>query len=162
MEDKSPVTNTFTFIRIKPDLLVSKKVYMKKKKQVKPKKIKFIPYKTLFNKAVKVFQIYIRNRDKVCVIGRDIEQEKKRCYGYLTCGHLISRGKRILIFSQRNSNGQCQAHNNLHRNYPEVYTNWWINHYGQKAYEALVDASKVNSYKWPREDLEGVIKKYSL
>lgn len=132
----------------------------KKKKRTKIVRIKIIPYKTLFNKAVKVFQTHIRFRDKMCVIGRDIDEEKKRCWGVVTCGHLISRGKRVLIFSSRNSNGQCQGHNGLHRYYPEIYTDWWINHYGLDAYNSLVSASKVNYYKWTREELEKLIKKY--
>ena len=131
------------------------------KRLFKSGKIKTVPYKTLFNKAVTVFQTYIRNRDKECVQGRDNPEEAKRCYGYLTCGHLITRGKRVVLFDKKNSNGQCQGHNGLHRHYPEVYTLWWVGHYGYKAYDDLVEKSKVNYYKHTREELDEIIKKYA-
>ncbi len=145
-------------IVIKKPRVNARKVAYKGKKR--PLKIKLIPYKKLFNKAVAVFQTHIRNRDKCCVIGRDIEFERQRCGGYLTCGHLISRGKRAVIFDTQNSNGQCQNHNGIHRHYPEIYNSWWIAHYGMSYYGDLIIRSRVNSYKWSREELNQLIKKY--
>lgn len=109
--------------------------------------------KKLVSKLDKVFSLYIRNRDKKCVTCGKTEG--------LTNGHLITRAKYSVRWSEVNSNCQCRGCNMLHEYQPERYTNWFLNKYGLKKYQSLIlESNKIKKYS--DTELEGLIKKYEL
>jgi len=124
-------------------------------KTLKFAKPKTIPYGKLVKKADDVFSLWIRNREKWCVLNGP------ECLGYFQCSHLIKRGKHSVRFDPLNCHTQCAHHNYLHNNYTEYYTQWFIKKYGVRKYNALVEKSK-KTRKYKRFELEEIIKKYKL
>jgi len=116
-------------------------------------KKKIIPYGKLMKKADTVFSLWIRKRESQCVLS------DKSCKGVNQCSHLIKRGKHSVRFNINNCHTQCQHHNYLHNDYPEYYTQWFLQKYGKKKYDAIVEKSKVIR-KYRRDELEAIIKKY--
>lgn len=112
--------------------------------------MKLTPVKSLKKKADVLMSLYIRKRDKRCVLcGTTLK---------LQCGHLISRRKNSVRWDDVNCNCQCWGCNLRHNQWPEYYTNWFIKEYGQSMYEDLVDRSQ-KIIKVNRVFLEGIIEK---
>lgn len=106
----------------------------------KPKKKRRLPRtrKTPVGKlkrlADSLMSKYIIARDKKCVTcGVAVG---------LTNSHLITRGKNSVRWDDVNCNCQCYSCNLRHEYYPEYYTKWFIQNYGQAMYEDLVDRSQ--------------------
>ena len=92
--------------------------------------------KKLIQKLDTIVSLIVRARDGHCVTPTD------KCTKVLQCSHLIKRGKLPTRFDLANCNCQCSYHNYLHNNYPEIYTEWWLNRYGQEAYNELIKTSQ--------------------
>lgn len=120
-----------------------------------PKKGKLPSLPKLIKKADVVFSLWIRNRDKQCVL------HSPRCSSALQNSHLIRRGKRAVRFSEINCNGGCSYHNFLHNSEPHHYTNWFIKKYGNGVYEKLCQEANTIK-KFSRSELEEIINRYSL
>lgn len=110
----------------------------------KAKKRKKTKLKTLFKKAERLWSLYIRDRDKACVICGT----KKN----LTNGHLITRSKKSVFFDPKNSNCQCTSCNYKHEFNPEIYTAWFLNKYGLEEYNSLCQKSE-SIKKWTEDEL---------
>jgi len=125
--------------------------------KIKTKKKKLATFGSLLKEADRVFSIWIRTRDNYqCVICGSKERPQN--------GHLIKRGKRAVRFDEKNCACQCASHNYSHNNYPEPYTNWFLNKYGAKEYGSLVERAHNNGkpYKFTREELNQIIERYKL
>lgn len=85
----------------------------------------------------KAFSLYIRQRDKTCVLA-----QFGGCWGHLQAGHVIGRGKKATKYAEDNVFAQCQAHNNLHRYHPQLYYSWYIEKFGAKAFQWLFKRSQ--------------------
>ena len=107
--------------------------------------------KKLINKLDTIVSLIVRARDGRCVTPTD------KCTKVLQCSHLIKRGKLSTRFSLNNCHCQCSYHNFLHNNYPEIYTEWWLNKYGQEEYNKLVVLSQA-IWKPSLDDLERLLK----
>ena len=115
----------------------------------KTKRIKLTPLPKLIKETDNIISKYVRMRDKRCVT------PSEKCNNILQCSHLISRGKKAVRFDLKNCNCQCSYHNYLHRYEPQIYTRWWLNKYGEEAYNSLVERSlKLKKYK--REELHAI------
>ena len=103
------------------------------------KKIKKTARQKAVKKADAAMSLYVRARDKRCVLCGTPYR--------LQAGHLIRRGKWSVRYDERNVFCQCAGCNKRHNYYPEFYTNWWINRFGQEAYDKLVrDSQKLKHY----------------
>lgn len=56
-------------------------------------------------------------------------------------GHLISRGRKAVRWSLWNVHKQCSSCNLLHEFFPEKFTKWFIEEFGESVYMVLVDDS---------------------
>ena len=101
-----------------------KKVKIKSSKQTR---------KELTKKIDIAFSIYIRKRDKRCVICGTAEN--------LTCGHLITLCRTATRWNVNNAFGQCRTCNYKHEFYPEIFFTWYVNHFGVDALNDLVRMS---------------------
>ena len=107
--------------------------------------------KKLIKKLDTVFSIFIRKRDKKCVICGTKER--------LTNGHLITRSKYSVRWSVVNCHCQCIGCNMLHEYQPERFTLWFIKKFGESVYTKLVlDSNKIR--KFSNSDLETLIEQY--
>lgn len=118
---------------------------MRKRKLKKPTLAK------LMKEADRVFSLFIRARDKKCVICGTTER--------LQNSHLIRRGKKSIRFDEKNCNTNCATHNYLHNIYPETYTQWFIKRYGLDEYEKLIAKSHIVK-QFKASELETLIEKY--
>lgn len=117
---------------------------------------KIIPLPKLKKKAQEVFNKWIRNRDKDC--------------GCISCGgsvdhagHYFSSGQfSALTFDEVNVNSQCLGCNNFRHGNLIQYRFGLIEKYGVEIIEELEAKSKVNIYKWSRQELEDIITTYKL
>lgn len=122
---------------------------MKKLKHSKPKK-KSLP--KLIKELDTIFSKYIRQRDgNKCVICGSTKN--------VQCGHLIRRGKGAVRWDEHNCNGQCSCCNIKHEYWPEPYTKWFLDMYGESGYAYLLNKSN-QEYKHNRTDIEEKIEKY--
>jgi hypothetical protein len=126
----------------------------KNQKLGKAKKKKAIPLSKLKAKAIKVFNSYIRERDKAL--------------GCISCptgsvdhaGHYMNAGQHsALKFDENNVHGQCVGcncykHGNLIR-----YRQGLVNKIGETAVKEL-EATANTVKKWTRQDYEEIINTY--
>lgn len=82
----------------------------------------------------KIVSLIVRARDKKCVVCGSTNQ--------LQCSHLIKRGRLSTRFDLDNCNANCNGCNLRHNNYPEFYTEWWLNKHSQEAYNKLIIKSQ--------------------
>ena len=113
----------------------------------KTKKIKPLP--KLIKEIDALVSKYVRMRDGKCVT------PSPKCTKVLQCSHLIRRGKGATRFDLRNCNCQCSYHNYLHNYSPEIYTQWFINKFGENVYNELVNRSN-KIKKYTRLELENL------
>ena len=118
----------------------------------KIKKIKQKPFGALIKEADRVFSLWVRKREPLCVQCHTTKN--------LTCGHLISRRKMAVRWDELNCHTQCWGCNSAHRYWPEKYTSWFVNRYGEELYLKLCNNSTVLR-KWRRDEIEEIIDKYS-
>jgi hypothetical protein len=116
---------------------------------------KLTPLPKLLEKTQKVFNAYIRSRDKElgCIsCGAEVEQ----------AGHYHSQGHHsALRFNSINTNGQCRRCNMfLHGNLIK-YRQGLVDRYGEMVVLDLEDSANKNRLKkWSRLELEEIITKY--
>ncbi len=138
----------------------------KTKKPLKKKRVLLIPKNKLEAKAVKVFNAWIRNRDKErgCY-ALEVHEEKGKCFGSFQCCHMFSSTKHDIKFDEFNCNGGCSNHNFIHdhagRPQPHIYYGWFIKKYGLDKWCELKDRSYLTK-KFTREELLSIIKQYSV
>lgn len=118
----------------------------------KPKRKKKPSRKSLVAKLDKVFSLYIRSRDKECVICHAKEN--------LTCGHLFSRGHHSTRWMKLNAHCQCTGCNYLHEYDTYPYTRYFIKRYGIEEYDRL-HAVYATVQKYKTYDLEVTIEYYT-
>lgn len=97
--------------------------------------------KALIAHADRAFSLYIRNRDKRCVL-TDIGDCASNGAGQLCNGHMIKRGKWTTRFDEMNCNTLCFECNYRDNNYPHHYVNWFLKKYGQDEFDRLYIQSK--------------------
>jgi len=77
--------------------------------------------------------VYIRKRDKCCVVcGGDYRLE---------CGHLFTRGALSTRWDTEedgNCHAQCHDCNMMHEWDPSPFVNWYIQQFGEDAYDRLL------------------------
>jgi len=78
------------------------------------------------------FSLYIRLRDKECVL-----KALGGCQGPLQAGHVIPRTKRATKYSEDNVFGQCAFHNKKHKWHPEQYELWYMQKFGSDKFMEL-------------------------
>ena len=111
------------------------------------KNLKAKARKKLIKQCDDLVSLIVRTRDGRCVTCHTTNR--------LTCSHLIKRGRASTRFDLKNCNCQCSSCNFRHNQYPEVYTNWWLEHYGLETYRELFHrASQLK--KWTTYDLESL------
>ena len=119
-------------------------------------KKKLIPITKLLKKAEKVFNDYVRQRDKElgCI----------SCGGSVDhAGHYFSVGAHsALRFNEWNVHGQCVGCNCFKHGNLIYYRIGLIDRIGEKGVNELEQIAKVARLrKWDRTDLEEIIKTYS-
>ena len=107
--------------------------------------------KKLVSTLDKVFSLYIRNRDKQCVICGSRER--------LTCGHLLTRTAYSTRWDEMNCACQCVGCNGRHEWDASKYTVWFLNKFGKKAYEELA-LRHYTIRKFTNEELKEMIQRY--
>ena len=116
---------------------------------------KLTPLPKLLEKTQRIFNAYIRERDKQCIsCGGPVEQ----------AGHYHSQGHHsALRFNPINTNGQCRRCNMfLHGNLIK-YRQGLVEKHGEDIVLRLEEeANKNRLKKWSRAELEEIIKKYKL
>lgn len=96
---------------------------------MKKPKIQKLSRKKLVKELDKWFSLYIRKRDKYCVLCGTTEN--------LTCGHLFSRVAYSTRWDETNAFGQCAGCNMRHEHDPARFHIWFINKYGKDKFESL-------------------------
>ena len=110
--------------KIIPPYLKRKQITIKVSKwKVKSKKV------NKKDKLDKIFSLFIRQRDKACVICWSIEN--------LQNWHLFSRVSLATRWDEVNCNTQCSWCNILHESNPRPYTEWFKREYGELVYEDM-------------------------
>ena len=107
--------------------------------------------KTLVKKLDEIVSEYIRKRDGMCVVCGSREK--------LTNGHLFTRRAYSTRWEELNCHCQCWVCNYRHEFDFYPYQNWFVNKYGQEAYDDL-HKQHVTPRKWSRTDLMGLIEYY--
>lgn len=125
----------------------------RKKPTLRKKRVKLPSIRSLITKADKLFSVFVRNRDKKCVLcGKAIN---------LTNGHLVKRGKKSVRWDEVNCNCLCMACNYRDNFDHDIYVSWFLREYGEAMYQDLVERSR-GVFKPNREYLNGIISKYSI
>ena len=95
-------------------------------------KVKF-PQKSNRKALVKTldsyFSLFIRDRDKRCVLCGKREN--------LQCGHLLTRTAYSTRWDEENCFCQCSGCNMSHEHHPQVFINWYIGKFGIAKWEQL-------------------------
>lgn len=127
---------------------------MPKVKRKGKKRSKLPSITSIKDKAWNCFSLFIRARDKKCVLCGSIK-------GF-SAGHLISRQRTPVKFDENNVFGLCSTCNFKDRfveGYHDVFVAWYIDNYGALPYTDLVERSK-GTKQMKRVDYELLIKKY--
>lgn len=153
MTDKY-LTDTFQFIAFpKPIKKVKVPKYLRRTVKKAGKRKKLPSISSLKKKADNLFSLFIRERDKRCVIGGG------KCRGSLQCGHLIKRGKMATRYDEVNCNCLCEYHNYLDNFDHDIYVSWFLRNYGALMYQDLVERSR-GIRQMKRLDFMDIISKY--
>jgi len=86
--------------------------------------------KGLVKKLDTAFSIFIRERDKICVVCGTTEKG--------TCGHLLTRTAYSTRWDELNCHRQCSNCNYSHESNPHPFTSWFIHKFGLEAYDGLI------------------------
>lgn len=107
--------------------------------------------KAIVRELDKVFSVYIRQRDKHCIVCGSTEN--------LQCGHLFSRVSYSTRWDEMNAHAQCRNCNMVHEHNPHLYTVAFIHKYGQQEYEKLLE-KHLQPVKLKDRDIEELINLY--
>lgn len=129
------------------------KSIVKKQKKHKKKRVRLPPLRALITKADRYFSLFIRHRDKKCVLCGATDN--------LTNGHLIKRGKKRVRWDELNCHCLCSRCNYRDNFDHDIYVSWFITQYGALPYQDLVEKSR-GTYKPKRDELNEIIRHYSL
>lgn len=137
-------------------LQYAKTLTKRPRKARKVKKPRVVPLSKLVKKADRLLSLFIRARDKKCVLcGSTIN---------LTNGHLIKRGKKPVRWDENNCFCLCSTCNfrdKVDTNYHGRYVAWFIGRYGLALYEDLERRAEIPVPTiWIREKCLQVIKQY--
>jgi hypothetical protein len=111
---------------------------------------------SLKEKAQKVFNFWIRRRDQgePCI--------SCGSYNGNQAGHYFPvKGFSIVRYDEINVNLQCAGCNCYQHGNPQQYRIGLVKKYGEDAVKALENRAERKPYKWTRDELEQIIKKYS-
>jgi 5-methylcytosine-specific restriction endonuclease McrA len=114
----------------------------------KPKRRKMTERKKLVKRLDEVTREIVLKRDKFCVTCGKTEN--------LQCGHLITRARYGVRWDLMNCNAQCSGCNLRHEYQPEIYTRWFLNHYGEKEYQSLCNRAETQG-KFTIDELETIL-----
>jgi hypothetical protein len=117
---------------------------------------KLTPLPKLLQKAQKVFNAWVRNRDR--------ERGCISCGGNVDhAGHYFNQGQHSgLRFDETNVHGQCAGCNLFKHGNLIEYGMGIVNRYGAVYHIVLLDKSRTNKIrKWTRSELEDIISQYS-
>ena len=118
------------------------------------KKSKLIPIPKLIKKTEKIFNEWIRERDKNlgCIsCGGNVDH----------CGHYFPTNYSGVRFYEINCNGQCIKCNNYLSGNLIFYRRGLIQKYGNEMIEQLETyAIETRKKKWERDELNSIISKY--
>jgi len=89
--------------------------------------------KSLINKADKVFNKFIRERDLQCVICGSKDG--------VSAGHLITSKRIGIRYNPLNCHAQCRGCNMKHQWFPEIYFMWFLNKFNIRKFKSLVEQS---------------------
>lgn len=99
--------------------------------------------KKLVKDLDKIFSLFIRARDKHCVLCGSKER--------LQCGHLFSRASYSTRWSEINCHCQCASCNMRHEYDFYPFQSWFVSRFGQKIYDDLYatykQARKIKDYE---------------
>lgn len=146
-----------------------KKIYQLKRTPIKTKlpagKDVSLPLKELLQMAQMIFNKWIRKRDqnKPCIsAGSEFESGTNSAHVVIQAGHYYSAGVFSGVrFDEMNVNGQSKTDNCMKEGAQEAYREGLIKRYGLAAVEKLDErAQQTKRYKWSREELQGIIKRY--
>ena len=104
--------------------------------------------KSLVRLCDKEMSLYVRGRDKMCVICGTREN--------LTCGHLMSRVAYSTRWLLDNCFTQCASCNLRHEYNPHPFVAWYVHMFGWDKYEALIRRHSQTS-KLTSADLEAIL-----
>lgn len=121
---------------------------MKGSRRRSPKRVSVSALK---KRADKVFSLWIRNRDKMCVTCGSRSN--------LQCGHYVSRSWSALRYDEKNCNAQCVGCNVFKRGNMDEYARFLIRCYGPDILDELAARKKPYQLKIP--ELQAIIKKYA-
>jgi hypothetical protein len=85
--------------------------------------------KKLVAELDRVFSLYIRARDKACVLCNSVER--------LQCGHLFTRSSYSTRWDENNAFAQCSKHNYLHELKPYPFYHWYMEKFGKDKLDNL-------------------------
>lgn len=120
---------------------------MKKEKPKKPKKNR----KKLVKELDNVFSLFIRARDKRCVVCGTKNK--------LTCGHLFSRVAYSTRWHELNSHAQCRGCNMRHEYDFYPYQRWFVGQFGEGLYDYLYKVHK-RKRKFNNDEIEQMTQRY--
>jgi hypothetical protein len=107
--------------------------------------------KRLVAELDKVFSLYIRYRDKKCVLCGKTDS--------LQCGHIFSRINYSTRWDKMNCWCQCSGCNLKHEYEAYTFYNWFIEKFGKKEFDNLhFQAHQIRKFK--DYELEEMIKEY--
>ncbi len=118
-------------------------------------KTKSVPLPKLLEKAQKVFNSWIRNRDEgqLCISCNNLGNQ---------AGHYFPvKGYSIVRYDEINVNIQCAGCNLYKHGNPQQYRIGLVRKYGEDVVKDLEERAQRRVYKWTRDELEEIIKKYS-
>ncbi len=128
-----------------------KKVKTKKRRSHKNKDGS-LKYNTLVKNADFWFNRFIRERDGRCQQCGKVSR--------LTAGHVFSKVCHALRWERANVFGQCAGHNMSHEFDPRPYHRWYIETFGQEAFDALHMTFLREVRKYTREELTEIAETY--
>jgi hypothetical protein len=143
----------------------------------KTKRKKLLPIPKLVKKADKVFSQYIRLRDADTYVQDEegMSYRAGKCVtcprvvaaeGKLTgdCGHFIKRGCKLTRFHPQNAGLQCGQCNHYRGGEEGKFAVYILDTYGRESLDELMrlrEEYRRTSYKWKRDELNGIIDLYS-
>jgi hypothetical protein len=120
---------------------------MEKKLKAQPKKKKPPTISAIKNKLDTQLSLYIRARDKRCVICGKTDN--------LQNGHYLSRKYANTRYDFQNCNCQCAGCNMMHNLNPEPYRDFMVRKYGEREIQ-LIRMAAASGYKMTRQDYQAI------
>ena len=117
---------------------------------------KSVPLPKMLHNTQQIFNRWIRKRDEgnSCISCGSIHANQ--------AGHYFPvKGFSIVRYDEINVNLQCAGCNCYQHGNPQQYRIGLVKKYGEDAVKALENRAERKPYKWTREQLAEIIKKYS-